>query len=429
MKRTESKASKYFHENAFRPIVLAKEILSLRGFVTLRDTGDLYVYAPKRGVYQSKGETVAEQMAHKLLGASSRPRYIREACELVRIEGFKDKPSFKDPRDIIALKNGLLQVSSGKLLGFSPDYFFTSVLPITYDPKADCPNIKKFISEVVSPQDTLILQEMVGYCLLKNYPYHNALMLLGTGKNGKTTFLRLLIEFLGQANISGVALQEMNNRFSSAELEGKLANICDDLSDNDVKATGKFKKATGESVMQAERKFKDPFIFSNHAKMIFSANKLPHSVDDTNAYFERWIMIEFPNKFVDGKNSDPDLISKLTTDRELSGMLNWALEGLRRLTTKGKFSDSPSAMNIRQKFVDVLDTVAAFFRDCATINSSGQIPKMELYEAYNEYCRERGLIAECYQNFCKLVLSYGVTESRPSRSGSRVQSFKGIRLK
>ncbi len=425
----KSKASKYFHEKSFRPYLLAKELLTLRRFVTLRDTGEVYVYNPIKGIYVQKGETIAQQIADKLLGTSSRPSYIKEACELVKIGGYIDRASFKDSREIIALKNGLLHVSTGKLVGFSPDYFFLHIVPVAYDANADCPNIKKFISEVVSPQDALILQEMAGYCLLRAYPYHKAFMLLGHGRNGKTTLLRLVTRFLGQDNVSGVALQELSHRFFVAPLEGKLANICDDLSDNDVRLTGKFKKATGESTMQAEKKFQDPFTFSNYAKMIFSANKLPHSVDDTAAYFERWILVPFPHEFVDGQNADPNLFEKLTTDGELSGMLNWALEGLHRLMANGKFTDSATAADVRKRYGDMLDSAAAFVRDCTERDPSGKVPKKDLYNDYVKYCEDNSLIADDYQNFCKKILGFGVVESRPTKSGSRVQSFRGIKIK
>ena len=234
--------------------------------------------------------------------------------------------------------------------------------------------------------------------------------------------------FLGLENIASVALQDFKQRFTAADLYGKRANICDDLSDKDVEQTGMFKKLTGESPVRGERKYKDAFEFVNEAKMIFAANKLPRSKDNTEAYISRWIPIVFPNKFEDG-HADPHLKEKLTTPEELSGFLNWALEGLRRLRRNGGFSYYKPVREVREYLERLTDSVGAFTSECTDKDTNSEVPKTVLYEAYEKFCRGEGLVSEHYQVFCQRVLGRrSVSESRPTRDNTRVQCFRGLRL-
>jgi len=373
---------------------------------------------------------VIKEETDRLLGGRSRSSYINDVLRLVKIKTYKDRERMRCPENLIVLRNGILDLKKMELKPFTPDIFVLNQLPVYFDPNADCPNIKKFISEVVSPADAMVLQELTGYCLWRRYPIHKAFMLLGEGRNGKTTFLNLLKALLGEENVSAIALQDLSNRFAAADLYGKLANICDDISDKDLKNTSRFKELTGKSFIRAERKFRPPFHFVNSAKLIFSANKLPRSSDDTNAFFSRWIIIPFPNKFEEGVNADPDLLEKLTTPQELSGFLNWALKGLQRLRKNGKFSYSKTVNQVRAYMIKLSDSVLAFINERIVFDPKNEIPKQRLYSEYVAYCKNEQLVAVDYQTFCKRVLrTRRVSETRPMMQGKRIQCFKGLRLK
>lgn len=168
-------------------------------------------------------------------------------------------------------------------------------------------------------------------------PFHKAIMMIGSGANGKSTVLRLLKSFLGETDCSAVSLQDLcKNRFAAAQLYHKLANICADLPSDGIENSGKFKTLTGDDFVNAEFKFQKAFCFENYAKLAFSANQIPKTQDDTIAYFRRWIIAAFNQVFL-GKNCDPTIIKKLTTEKELSGLLNLTLEGLNRILLNGGF--------------------------------------------------------------------------------------------
>jgi len=145
---------------------------------------------------------------------------------------------------------------------------------------------------------------------------------------------------------------------------------------------------TGESVVDAEEKYLQlPKNFKNYAKIVFSANQLPSVPDDSNAWWRRQVMVELHNQIAPEKR-DPHLITKLTTDKELSGLLNIALRGLRRLTGQGRFSFKPSLKQVASTYKKLSDSVKAFVDECCVLSPSEVIAKDELYSLYRQYCDE-----------------------------------------
>jgi len=250
---------------------------------------------------------------------------------------------------------------------------------------------KKVFSEVVYKHDISVLQEFIGYCLYKKYHIHKATMFLGGGKNGKSTAINLLIALLGKENVANKELQEIiYNRFATSSLYGKLLNASADISSKALSKTGKFKELTGGDYVEAEAKFKDSFNFTNYAKFLFSANALPKASDDSYAFYRRWILISFPNTF-DGKTCDPNLLEKLTTEEELSGFLNWAVDGLQRLLANGEFSYGKTVEDVMELYKTLSDPVYAYCTEFLKNQIGGHILKENLYKHYVKWCKEKQL--------------------------------------
>ena len=151
-------------------------------------------------------------------------------------------------------------------------------------------------------------------------------------------------------------------------LFGKLANVCGDLSPDALQGTGMFKQLTGGDTIDAEIKFGGRIKFCNFAKMIFSTNQMPVNKDDTPAFFDRWTIISFPNKFRNSELEDKTLISRLTADRELSGLFNLALKGLKRLLNNSRFSNNKSTEEIRDYYIRLSNPQHAFVMDMLEVS-------------------------------------------------------------
>jgi len=415
----------FFEEKLFIPKRLANYIMTSSQFITFQDTEETYIY--NDGIYRPNGEAIIKKTIENILEKESNTYRVNETLNHIKRSTYIDRRNIETHPELLCLQNGILDIKRDELLSHTPDIIFLNKIPVRYDPDADCPKIKKFISEIVPASDILLIQEMAGYCLYRDYSLDKAFLLIGEGSNGKSTLLNLLTKFLGKENVSSISLQDLDtNRFAVAELHGKLANVYADLPDRALNHTGKFKMLTGGDIISAERKFKGHFTFINYAKLIFSCNKVPESRDDTTAFYRRWIMINFPNKF-EGENINPNILEEISTEEELSGLLNWALEGLRRLLKNGHFSNSITTEEIREQYIKQSNPVLAFVEDRLISDSQGEISKDELYRLFCDYCEEVGLPTKAKNVFGRELPRYIAVDSGQTRDKGTV--WRGIAVK
>ncbi|KKK97318.1 hypothetical protein LCGC14_2653960, partial [marine sediment metagenome] len=266
-------------------------------------------------------------------------------------------------------------------------------IPWDYKPDAKCENVTKFISEIVKEEDIAVLQEFVGYLLYREYFIKKAIILVGEPDTGKTTFIKMIVKFIGQDNTCGVSLHKiLTDKFSSSHLHNKLLNFYDDLSFKDIKETGDFKIATGGGYISGEKKFGDQFQFLNYAKLLFATNKIS-SVDDISddAYYNRWIILFFNNEFNnENKKTDKNIIKKITERGEMEGLLNWAIEGLKRLLKNQNFSYKLSAEENKLIMEKSSNTVSGFVQDILVEEQDAWISKEDMYSAYSIYVNRYG---------------------------------------
>jgi putative DNA primase/helicase len=232
--------------------------------------------------------------------------------------------------------------------------------------------------------------EVIGYCLYKSAEYEMATMLVGPGANGKGVFLKIIEALVGKENTSHTSLQDLDEeRFAVAGLYCKMVNTFADLKQSTLKSTGNFKMLVSGDSIRAQHKFQQPFSFRNYAKLIFSANKIPESEDQTYAYYRRWRILEFLKVF-DESNKDTRLIDKLTTPEELSGLLNLAIIALKQLRRNNGFREIP-VEKIRQKYEEKANTVKAFIEQKCIIDLSDpmcDILTTDLFAAYCNFCKD-----------------------------------------
>jgi len=236
-------------------------------------------------------------------------------------------------------------------------------------------------------------------------------MLVGKGANGKSTFLDMISAFLGNRNIKHISLQDIcTKRFSLAEMYGAHANIYDDLPDNVLNHTGIFKMLTGQSYLSAEKKFKDYFNFTSFAKMIFSTNQVPESRDMSMAFYRRIIIVTFPNEFLGGK-ADKKLIKKLTTKKELSGLFNWAVDGLKRLLKNEEFTNAPSVIEQETDYKRKSSSIACFAMDELEKDDLSVLSKEEVFQRYVRYCEVNDLRPKSNVFFGRDLPNYASVET------------------
>jgi hypothetical protein len=136
-----------------------------------------------------------------------------------------------------------------------------------------------------------------------------------------------------------------------------------------------------------------------YCKMLFSCNKLPESQDDTYAFWRRWAIFDFTRRFTEGKDADAHLEEKLTTPEELSGLLNWALDGLERLLKNNAFTLPSHKQDTQNKWEK-------------SANSFKYFCKNYLVDAEDSIYIGKGDLRKTYAWFCKTEKVKPVTEQK-----------------
>lgn len=373
---------------------LAVHLLNKHKFITADDTETVYRYDD--GIYRDDGESIIKTEVEELVGDETTNYLVNEVIGHIKRVNRVKREEF-NKWNALPVKNGVIDLEDGfKYRKFDPEEIYTYRLDIEYDPEADCPKIKEFINQVVDGEDRLTIQEYIGYCLYPKMPSQVSLWLYGSGANGKTTLANLIRMFVGRENNAGVMLSDLapDRRFDLIDFYGKMVNIVSEPTTRKELETSRFKQLTGGDEIKGEIKGKQKKIkFVNYAKFIIVANDLPQVKDDTHAFWRRLIMIGFPHKF-EGNDAVKNLAEKLWSDeKERSGMLNYALAGLKRLMNNNwEFTINKKMEEMKLEYRRLSDSCRSFIEERCEVKGGEVIPKDEVYQQYVRYCEEEGLI-------------------------------------
>lgn len=369
--------------------------VSLRQAVEL--TGKLAVgpgkliYRHTDGLWVPDGESEVYRRTLSLLRQRWRPTH---AALIKAIVEHREPLISDDNQDVkyLNLPNGLLDWREGKLYPHNSTVVSTIRLPVEWDDDAECPEIDKFFGEVFPSDAIELAYEILGYMLYNDNPLHKAILLYGSGRNGKGTFIRLARMLVGHNNISAVTPQDLDaSAFSSAQLYGKLANLVGDVDPRIFKSTEKFKQLTGGDFIMAQHKHKDPFTFMCRALMIAAFNALPRTADTTEGFFSRWVVVPF-NAFFPAGRADTTLIDRLCAPESLRGLLRASVTGLQAVMRRGQFSLPASVLTATERFKMEADPMRGFIEERITETSAHKsfTPRQDVYLAYTAWAMVNG---------------------------------------
>ncbi len=413
--------------------VIAKHLIKKHNFKTIpgKTMNEIYIY--EGGIFVEKGKDIIEEESEKILEEMSSSHMIKEIKNKIeRLTKVDRKKMGCNDYNLICLNNGVLNLKTNKLSAHAEQYRFMSKIPINYVSEAYCETIFNFLHDVFLEEDMDCIQEWIGYHLYREYFIKKAVIFRGEPDTGKTTFMNLLKSFIGEENYSGVSLQLLSQgKWQLVPLYNKHANICDDLSEKDITDSGTFKQVTGRSPIDAEIKFGGKLSFENYAKLNFACNKIPaiNSDIDDKAYWDRWLIFDFDNVF-DKKNkyTDNKIIHKIVTDNELSGLLNWAIEGFKRIKKQGYFSYRRNWEKNRRIMQGESSSVARFVNDCLLYSVEDWVSNKELYDNYVEYCGLNDITPDSDQKFAKDIRKY-CNFGKFGINRGNIFGIKGVKIK
>ncbi|MFC1486366.1 phage/plasmid primase, P4 family [Thermoproteota archaeon] len=423
-------------------VLLAKDLMGDYIFVVDAETNELFYYNEKEGIYSNRTEQLIKRQIAERLDENFRTQYYTEISEFLtatsKLVGMNTQQY-----ELLPVKNGLLNVLTKELKDFSPAFYLTNKLDITYDPEIKYSKSKNkvFLEQVVSNHEQREqIQELIGHCLIRKIITETSLVCLGKGGNGKSIFLTTIKSFLGAKNISSHTMQQLcYDKFKIAELKGKLANICMDLPQKELTDTGTYKAlVSGDSVpinikhVQGKGDTLDPY-----TKYLYSANNLPpiKNEEDCYAWYRRFIFTDF-NKTFTPENSTPrqELLDKLSTQKEKSALLNWGLEGLERLIKNGDVSHKPDVETIRKEYRKRSSSTLAYFDDKikVTDNPDNWVFTQNWFRDYVTYCHEKKLRPKTRGQFVNDVEQFlsGVKKARirPSPKANPLSAWRYVKI-
>lgn len=351
-------------------------------------------------------------------GKSATPRAIDSMFSLLQAFRAVTEANFAPDKRMICMRNGTLNTDTYQLVDHLPDHGLLNALDIAWDRAATSPRWLQFLDEIfVNDADKLqkiaFLQQWFGYCLTPDMNQHKFVWMVGAGGNGKSALLAILEALVGSANVGHAQMERFESAAVRAELEGKLLNISSEMSATATVSDGYLKQITGGDPIEAERKFKPPYTFKPTVKLIAATNHLPRLLDMSDGFARRAVIIAFNRRFSEAE-MDPTLVTTLRA--ELSGILVWAIEGLKMLREKGKFDIPESSRTELATYRAESDPVALFIAECLTPSETfGEKPRV-LYDGYQRWSRDNGFSPLHIVNFGKRLAAHGFVKVRSAVS-------------
>lgn len=393
---------------------------------------DLSGYYKKIDVIQIK--KIAKHMMHEVKENIWNSRMEKSIWSALNLE-IKYISNINVYTEYINLENGMYNIYTQKLEEHNPKFLSTVRIPVTYNPNAECPIFKKFLSDLMQGDDEriLLMEEIMGYSLTLLKCVQKGFFFYGTGGNGKSKLAEVITKLCGKSNISNVSLRELGSQFGAENLPCKLINISPENEfDGKYMDTGNFKMITGGDTININAKFKKAESYDIFVKLISLVNKLPNVDDTSDGYFRRVLIVPFYNVFT-GEKDDKAIMDKLLI--EMEGILLLALEGLRRLiSNKFNFTESKVVNEIFHKYRVEQNLLMEFFADRVICNKNAQIKQCDVLRYFKKWAMQNGyddwnsISSTKFWNMFRKILSDNGIDCKNTKKIKGITYINGISI-
>jgi len=324
----------------------------------------------------------------------------------------------KEPKEYwLQFKNKIIDIETNEEFNATKEYFFSN--PINYElgETEETPVMDKLFTEWVGETNKELLYEIVSYCLSSKYFIHNIFCFTGSGSNGKSKYLHIIKNLIGNKNVCSTDLDLLSqSKFESSKLYKKLVAMMGETNYSTMKRTSLLKRLTGQDLVGIEFKGKIGFDTENYAKIIIATNTLPVTEDKTEGYYRRWLIVDFPNKF----SNDIDVL-KLIPEIEYNNLARKSVRFLKKLIKNRKFTNEPTIKEKTKKYEEKSNPITSFLTEKYFKNINGEEPFFQVYEEYVVYLEERGYRKPSRKEVSKLLELEGFTTEKknvPKQDGN-----------
>jgi len=308
------------------------------------------------------------------------------------IEAFKRIGRIEAPQEIndywVQFGDTIVDVTTGEQFLASPKYFVTNPIPWKIGESTKTPVIDKLLKEWVGDK-YITLKQLLAFATLPYYAIARIFFLLGSGSNGKSTYLTLLRKYVGMNNVCSVSLDAItngNNKFATSSLYKKLVCQMGETNFAALQSTARLKELSGRDLVDVEFKGKTPFPYVNYAKIIIASNSIPETHDKTDGFFRRFVVVDFPNQFTELR----DVIAEIP-DTEYENLAAWSIQELARLLDNKKFDNEGSIQERRDKYEKQSDPLGAFIKEEWELDQNSEVEASQMYAEFERYLGARGM--------------------------------------
>jgi putative DNA primase/helicase len=384
--------------------VLAAELAKTENLISV--VSSYYQY--QNGVYTAlSDESVNALILDKLLITEANMYSVTDTAKQLQLLVRKDKSELNVNPFLINVKNGIYDVKNDILVDHDPSILSTIQINANYS-DSECPRFINWLFEAMNGDEgqVYLLQEVMGYCLIPITDAQKCFILRGEAAAGKSLFLNVLQDvLLGAQNASNIPWHKLKERFTVAEMQGKLINVFADLPDEKISDNGMFKALVGQDYVVGEKKHKDLFQFKSTARMLFSCNQMPQNGgDNSDGFYRRLLIIPFLHS-VPEEQRNPNLINEFR--EEADGIFMFALKGLKRLISQNfKFSETDVNRQELERYRYEGNPVFAFLNAACEIAADEYITTQDLYEEFKRFCAQNGFEDCAINKFVMQVKAY-----------------------
>ncbi len=335
-----------------------------------------------------------------------------------------------DP-NLINMKNGVFHIDTRTLMPHDPKYLLTTQLPFDYDPGAAAPMWQGYLkSTFVNPikenepidEDTALigfLRQAIGYSLTLHTGREKTFWCIGEGSNGKGVLFHVLQKLVGQASVALDLNNLTTNQYQLAMLAGKKIAFCTEADkDANMVNDGQIKALISGDEMMVRQIRERPFVLRNTAKLWWSMNNFPHVKDTSHGFWRRVMVIPFNRIFAEG---EAVLGLKDILETELSGIFNWAIDGLTNLEDNSWVMPTQIS-RLTEKYKKESNIVDLFIEDACKVGKDLESQSSEIYKGYKEWCRDNNYQAKSNKNFKNEMERLGYRYSRVANK----RLFQGV---
>ncbi len=422
---------RFFHFNgrgySFKPRLLVDEILKDKPLCYESTTGKIFAWNGRH--WEEHGETHIRNRALRLLAEEATSSRSNDVCCMVRdLSLMPHGRAWNDRHHLLPLQNGLFSLTAQTIEKHDPEHLNTYTLDLAVDLGEilpTCPTWMGFMLSLIPDAATRReIQKFAGYCLTRDTRHEKALMLIGPGGDGKSTFIRLIESILGETNVSNVSLGALSDQFQRVSLRDKLLNVSTEV-ESGLLQSNMFKALVSGDRITAAFKHKDSFSFRPVAKHIFAANRPPTVQDTTEGYYRRIMYI-----YVERAFDKPDLFLSDKLADERAGIFFWMVRGLQLLNEEG-FTETRYMRDCLGQYKELNNPVIAFCVTHIEPDPKVNTETVTVYDKYRKFCGFRGYLPKSEAQFGKELKGHikGLEKKRDSaRSDSRRRYYVGLRL-